>query len=182
MDPFIGEIRMFAGNFAPENWAFCNGQPLPVSQQELLFSVLGVQYGGDGVTFNLPDLRGRVPVGSGTREGLTRRVPGQLGGSETVALTLASLPVHSHAFNASKASADSSSLAQSAVFGTLAAGSGVYLDITTSGATEQTLAPGTIGFAGGGSSIGAAAPHNNMMSTTVVSFIIALIGQLPVPR
>jgi microcystin-dependent protein len=95
-DPFVGEIRMFAGNFAPRGWAFCNGQLIPISQNTALFSLLGTTYGGDGrSTFALPDLRGRVPLHAGQGSGLSDYPLGSRGGSEQVVLTTAQLPAHS---------------------------------------------------------------------------------------
>lgn len=93
----IGEVRLFAGNFAPRYWAFCDGQLLPISQNQALFSILGTTYGGDGrTTFALPDLRGRVPLGQGGGPGLGIRGLGQAGGTETNTLTIAQLPAHNH--------------------------------------------------------------------------------------
>ncbi|KJD33167.1 hypothetical protein PK35_08940 [Tamlana nanhaiensis] len=101
-DGFIGEVRLFAGNFAPRNWAFCNGQALPINGNEALFSILGTIYGGNGTTnFMLPDLRGRVPVGVGQGAGLSSRAQGQTFGTETASLTVSNLPAHSHTVNAS---------------------------------------------------------------------------------
>ena len=98
---FIGEIRMFAGNFAPKDWAFCQGQLLSISQNTALFSILGTTYGGDGrVTFALPNLSGRVPVGVGQGAGLTNRQLGEMSGTETVTLTTAQMPAHNHTINA----------------------------------------------------------------------------------
>ncbi len=95
---FIGEVRMFAGNFAPRNWAFCEGQLLAISQNQALFSILGTTYGGDGrTTFALPDLRGRVAIHPGTGPGLSNYRQGQTGGVETVTLGVINLPPHSHA-------------------------------------------------------------------------------------
>jgi microcystin-dependent protein len=94
---FIGEVKLFAGNFAPRNWAFCDGQLLPISQNQALFSIVGTMYGGDGrTTFALPDLRARVPVGVGTGPGLSTVTQGQKQGSETATLTTAQLPSHEH--------------------------------------------------------------------------------------
>ncbi|MFY1113097.1 MAG: tail fiber protein, partial [Methanosarcinaceae archaeon] len=96
-EPFIGEIRMFAGNFAPRGWAFCDGQLLPISQNTALFSILGTTYGGDGrTTFGLPDLRGRVPVHAGSGPGLSTVRLGDTGGAETVTLSQAQMPSHNH--------------------------------------------------------------------------------------
>ena len=98
MDPFIGQIIMFAGNFAPRDWAFCDGQLLPISQNQSLYSILGTTYGGDGrTTFGLPDFRGRVPIGQGQGNGLTTRRMGEQIGIEEVTLSTAQMPIHSHA-------------------------------------------------------------------------------------
>ncbi len=105
MDPFIGEITMFAGNFAPRGWAFCNGQLLPIASNAALFSILGTTYGGDGrTTFALPDLRGRAPIHAGTGPGLPNYRLGQRGGSETNTLSVANLPAHNHSASLSSAS------------------------------------------------------------------------------
>jgi microcystin-dependent protein len=96
-NPFVAEVRMFGGNFAPTGWAFCNGQLLPINQNQALFSLLGTTFGGDGkVTFALPDLRGRVAIGSGQGPGLSLYDLGQRGGAETVILTIGQLPAHTH--------------------------------------------------------------------------------------
>ncbi len=101
MEGTIGEIRLFAGNFAPRTWAFCNGQLLPIAQYQALFSILGTIYGGDGrTTFALPDLRGCVPIHPGNGPGLSDRRLGQRGGAETVALNQLNLPSHTHAATA----------------------------------------------------------------------------------
>jgi microcystin-dependent protein len=96
-EPFVGEIRMFAGNFAPRAWAFCDGQLLAISQNDALFSLLGTIYGGDGrTTFGLPDMRGRVPIHAGSGPGLSTRRLGAKGGAEQVTITVNQLPSHSH--------------------------------------------------------------------------------------
>ena len=101
-EPFVGEIRMFAGNFAPRGWAFCDGQLLAVSQNDALFSLLGTIYGGDGrTTFGLPDLRGRVPIHAGSGPGLSPRRLGAKAGAENVTLTVNQLPSHSHRLSGS---------------------------------------------------------------------------------
>src|SRR6478752_1968066 len=97
-EPFIGEIRLFGGNFAPQGWAFCDGQLLSISQFDALFSLVGTTYGGDGVTtFALPDLRGRVPVHQGQGQATTNRVIGERAGSESVTLISAQMGAHDHA-------------------------------------------------------------------------------------
>jgi microcystin-dependent protein len=96
-DPYIGEIRLFAGNFAPAGWAFCDGSLLSISENEVLFAILGTTYGGDGQsTFAVPDLRGRVPVGAGQGQGLSNRSLAESGGQQSITLTTANMPSHSH--------------------------------------------------------------------------------------
>lgn len=95
--PYVGEVRLFAGNFAPNGWFFCDGSLLAISEYETLFQLIGTTYGGDGqITFALPDLRGRVPIGMGQGSGLTNRVLGEIGGQETITLTTANMPQHNH--------------------------------------------------------------------------------------
>ncbi|MFC6663460.1 phage tail protein [Deinococcus multiflagellatus] len=102
MTPYLGEIRMFGGNFAPLGWALCQGQLLPISENDALFTLIGTIYGGDGQsTFALPDLRGRLPVHMGTMPGGTPMALGQLTGTETVTLTAAQMPAHAHPLQAS---------------------------------------------------------------------------------
>lgn len=97
MEPYIGQIMMFGGNFAPQGWAFCNGQLLPIAEHDALFSILGTIYGGDGrTTFALPDLRGRAPIGIGHGPGLSNRILGEKAGAETKTLTIANMPSHNH--------------------------------------------------------------------------------------
>lgn len=96
MDPFVGEIRLFAGNFDPEGWAFCDGRLLAISEYETLFNLIGTTYGGDGqTTFALPDLRGRIPIHMGNNAGITYSI-GEMGGTETVTLTSQQIPAHNH--------------------------------------------------------------------------------------
>lgn len=102
-DPFIGEIRIFGGTYAPNGWALCQGQLLQISQNAALFSILGTTYGGNGIqTFALPNLQGRVPVGFGQGQGLSPYVQGQVGGVENQALTAQQMPSHSHSVNATE--------------------------------------------------------------------------------
>src|SRR5436189_2949809 len=99
-NPFVAEIRMFAGNFAPKGWAQCNGQLMPISQNTALFSLLGTTYGGDGKsTFALPDLEGSAPLGQGQGPGLTDRVLGEIGGEQNVTLLQTEMPIHAHVAN-----------------------------------------------------------------------------------
>ena len=106
-DPYMGEIRMFAGNYAPVNWVFCDGQYLAISQFQALYSIIGTTYGGDGrSTFGVPNMKDRVPMGSGSGPGLTPRSPGQYGGNIFVTLTNAQIPAHTHAVYANEEEAD----------------------------------------------------------------------------
>ena len=165
--PFLGEIRMFGGNFAPVGFAFCDGQTLAIAQNDALFALIGTTYGGDGqTTFNLPDLRGRIPVHAGQGPGLSNYVLGQSGGSETVTLTAPQLPAHAHA-----------PLAQSAAGNQPAPAGGVWAASAqnqfSSNAPNVGMSNSAIGSAGGSQ------PHDNMMPYQVVSFIIALEGIFP---
>ncbi len=167
-EPFVGEIRMFAGNFAPRGWAFCDGQLLAVSQNDALFSLLGTVYGGDGrTTFGLPDLRGRLPIHPGTGPGLSPRRLGAKGGAEKVTLTTNQLASHSHDFNASKAIAE----AQSPQGKVLATGLGV--NYFNESGQDLSMASNMVANSGGSRS------HTNLMPTLCINFIIALFGIYP---
>lgn len=163
--PYVGEIRMFGGNFAPAGWMFCEGQLLPISENEVLFQLIGTTYGGDGqATFALPDLRGRLPIHQGNGYILS-----ETGGVEQVTLTAGQLPSHSHALNASS---DVASLTDPA--GNVSGQTGSFDQFqTTPGA--QAMDPQTI------SQIGGSQPHNNMQPYLCVSFIISLFGIFPSP-
>jgi microcystin-dependent protein len=166
MDPFIGTIVMFGGTFAPRNWAFCEGQLLSITQHQALFSIIGTTYGGDGrTTFALPDLRGRVPVHPGQGTGLSPRAPGQRFGEETVTLTTAQIPAHSHAAYGALVPAEDDKpwnnvLGESTIY------TGANSDL-------MELNPATIGTTGGG------AAHDNIQPSLCVNFIIALYGAYP---
>jgi microcystin-dependent protein len=156
-DQFIGEIRMFAGNFAPREWAFCDGRLMPISQYQALYSILGTTYGGDGRTdFALPDLRGRVPLHPGSGPGLTERRLGEEGGSEQVTLSEAEIPGHSHGVTAA---GDGQTVRSLSYFGTQ-----TEVPQQTTGVTDPT---------GGGQ------PHDNMPPFQAVNFIIAIQGMYP---
>ncbi len=169
-EPFVGEIRMFAGNFAPRGWAFCDGQLLAVSQNDALFSLLGTIYGGDGrTTFGIPDLRGRIPLHQGTGLGLSLRRLGSKGGDENVTLTTNQLASHSHDFNASTQDADTQ-----APLGKVLGESTTnlrYLKNTSPGAA--TLNSASLGNTGGSRS------HTNLQPTLCLNYIIALFGIYP---
>jgi len=161
--PYVGEIRMFAGNFAPAGWMFCDGQLLPISEYETLFNLIGTTYGGDGQsTFALPDLRGRLPIHQGN--GFTLA---QNGGVEEVTLTTAQTPSHSHTVLANPAQATGAS--PSGAF--LAAGKAMYV---------QNLAPNT-GMQVAISIVGGNQPHSNFQPYLCVDFIISLFGVFPSP-
>lgn len=173
-NPFLGEVRMFGGNFAPRGWALCNGAQLSIAQNSALFSLLGTTYGGDGqTTFALPDLRGRLPIHQGSGAGLTARTMGETGGTETVTLATSQLPQHSHPLNAST---DPASLVgpDGGVPATPSGGATPFLYAVPGTSTLQpvTLAP-TVQPDGGGQ------PHSNMMPSLCVTFIIALEGVFP---
>lgn len=169
MDPYVGEIRLFAGNFAPRGWATCDGQLLPIAQNTALFSLLGVTYGGDGrTTFALPNLRDRVPVHQGQGPGLTNRPLGQPGGSATVTLLTTEMPAHSHSLRALP------DPAESAVPGGKSLARGVNFTPYTT-APNVTMHPAAVSAVGGGQ------PHNNQAPYLPLTFIIALQGIFP-PR
>lgn len=174
--PFLGQLAIFAGNFAPVGWAFCNGQTLSIAENTALFSLIGTFYGGDGVTtFNLPDLRSRVPVHQGQGPGLSSYVIGQTAGSETVTLLTQQLPSHTHTFSAA-AAADTNTPA-----GTLLASEGgtgasqvsIYAPFDTTAANMTTLLPAGITSAGGSQ------PHENRQPYLAINYIIALEGIFP---
>lgn len=165
--PYIGEIRMFGGNFAPAGWALCDGSLLPISENDALFILIGTTYGGDGQnTFALPDLRGRVPVHMGQGPGLSNYTIGQQGGTEQVTLTVNQIPQHTHPGQAQSASGTQSSPAN----GVWAAST---LSQYSSNNATATMNSQSIGAAGGSQ------PHDNMLPFQCISFIIALFGVYP---
>jgi microcystin-dependent protein len=174
-DQFVGEIRMFAGNFAPTGWALCNGQLLPISQNTALFSLLGTYYGGDGkTTFALPDLQGRAPIQQGQGPGLTFHDVGESGGQASVALTSVEMPSHSHSpLGYPQPGANSSPTNNAwAISGTGRTPPPAYFNSATN---LLSMRAGTIGVTGSGQA------HNNRSPFLAVTFIIALQGIFP-PR
>lgn len=161
--PYVGEIRLFAGNFAPQGWAFCDGSIMSIAENTTLFQLIGTTYGGDGQnTFALPDLRGRVPVHQGN--GFTI---GQLGGEESVTLTANQLPAHTHAINASTAAATPAA----GITGLLA---------SVSGSNLYGPAPAFVPMAAAAvSAAGGNQAHDNMAPFQAISFIISLFGVFP---
>jgi len=171
-EPFIGEIVMFGGNFAPRNWAFCNGQLLSISSHTALFSILGTTYGGDGrTTFGLPDLRGRVAMHPGNGPGLSNYRLGQQGGRETEQLTTNQIPSHSHAANCVAPAGNSNDAVNNYWADDAGVSSGTYH--TGGGATLSPMNSNAIGHAGGGQA------HNNVQPFQCVNYIIALMGIYP---
>lgn len=167
-EPFVGEIRMFAGNFAPRGWAFCDGQLLAVSQNDALFSLFGTIYGGDGrTTFGLPDLRGRIPVHAGDGPGLSPRRLGAKGGAESVTLTVNQLPSHGHPLRGSSNTGNALNPGDALL---ATAQSQVYFN------REEAL---TNLNAGSVSNAGGSQAHSNLMPFLCVHFIIALVGIYP---
>jgi microcystin-dependent protein len=167
VEPFIGTIILFGGNFAPRGWAFCHGQLLPINSHQALFSILGTTYGGDGrTTFGLPDLRGRAPIGTGSGPGLTNRRLGSRGGSENTTLDVNQMPTHSHALNAS------TTVAGQVVPGGNRLGR-AQADVYTQGESNVALAADSVG------NNGASQPHDNMMPYLGINYIIALVGTFP---
>ena len=168
-EPFVGEIRMFAGNFAPRGWAFCDGQLLAVSQNDALFSLLGTIYGGDRrTTFGLPHMRGRIPIHAGDGPGLSSRRLGAKAGVEQVTLTVNQLPSHRHEASASAANAGSGNPGNNVSAST--APTNIY---STSLALSQNMNSAAVSNTGGSRS------HTNLMPTLCVNFIIALFGIYP---
>lgn len=175
MDPFTGEIRLMSFPFAPKNWAYCQGQLMPIAQYQALFALLGTTYGGDGqITFALPDLRGRAIVGVGSGPGLSPYSPGQAGGTEGVALAQAQMPKHDHTF------AGSIQAGASPDFDTPTGNYPAQGDATqfASGTPNGTLnagsLAGTLAAAGGGQ------PHENRMPSLTLNYAIALSGYFPI--
>lgn len=175
MEGTIAEIRLFAGNFAPRNWAFCQGQILSIAQNTALFSILGTTYGGNGqTTFGLPDFRGRVAVGTGQGPGLSPYVLGQLGGTETVTLTVQQMPSHNHLMNANEGNGKS----QNPANGFLAAGV-VPTQSNAAVSNYASSSDGTLLSATAISLTGGSQPHNNIQPYLGMNYIICLFGIFP---
>lgn len=167
--PYVGEIILFAGNFAPVGWAICDGSLLSIAEHETLFALIGTTYGGDGQsTFALPDLRGRVPLHMGQGPGLSPRFIGQTGGLEQVTLTTSHLPPHRHALRASSNPASASAGVAGSMLATPA--STKLYGMTPSG---SAMAAGALTTSGGSQ------PHNNMAPSLGLNHIIALFGVFP---
>ena len=166
-EPFIAEIKIFAGNFPPRSWAFCNGQLLPIAQNTALFSLIGTTYGGDGrTTTGLPNLQGRAPMHPGRGPGLTQRRLGEKVGSETVPLATSQMPAHGHGLNAA------ANLTQADASNTVGFGP---TTMYSTGGNPQDMAAEALGSAGAA----VPQPHNNMQPFLTLNFIIALQGVYP---
>ncbi len=162
--PYVGEIRMFAGNFAPAGWMFCEGQLVPISENETLFQLIGTTYGGDGqATFALPDLRGRLPLHQGNGF-----VIAETGGVEEVTLTVNQIPSHAHAFLASNSTSNATTPGNNLLATALQ-------DLYVEDITVQNLNASAI------TSIGGSQPHNNFQPYLCINFIISLYGIFPSP-
>jgi microcystin-dependent protein len=168
-DPFIGEVRIWALNFAPRGWAFCNGQLLQISQNTALFSIIGTTYGGDGrTTLGLPNLQGRAPMHAGQGPGLTNRRLGESGGVETVTLTQAQVTGHTHAMRANPNPAEAPGPGGNA-FARAVGGAPYAAPGTTVSLATEALP----------SSVGGGQQHNNMQPYLALTFVIAVVGIFP---
>jgi microcystin-dependent protein len=174
MDPFVGEIRLFGGDYAPEGWLLCNGAAVSISTYQALFSLVGTIYGGDGVTnFALPDLKGRVPIGSGQGVGLQNYPLASFGGSQTQSLTTANLPSHTHSLNVSNTLASTSTPGSGVTLGTLADPMRFYVDSSQPVTATVNFSTNAISTVGGG------VAHNNTMPMLAMTYIICWEGLYP---
>ena len=174
MDGYLGEVKMFAGNYPPANWMYCQGQILPVQQYAALFSIMGNVYGGDGINnFGLPDLRGRVPLGSGIGIGLSNRIPGMASGYERVTLQQEQMPEHSHEVLCDTTSGDRDLSAdpKDKYPAKLTQGKGYGTNMTGSPKMDANMI----------SPKGDGLPHENMQPWLCINYIICVIGNYP-PR
>lgn len=171
--PYVGEIRMFAGNFNPNGWMFCEGQLLPISENETLFQLIGTMYGGDGEsTFALPDLRGRIPLHFGTGPDGITYTQAEMAGVEDVTLTTQQIPIHTHPMFCSSGGGTNSANPASAVAGV--SDISQYNDLTVVPTNAQLGTPGFQSDITGGSQ-----PHENHMPFLCINFIISLFGIFP---
>lgn len=173
--PFLGELRPFAGNFAPKSWVMANGQLMSIAQNAALFSLIGTTYGGNGIqTFGLPNLQGTLAINQGSGPSLTPRTLGEVGGTENVTLLPANLPIHSHTLNATTQNAGVGTVPGSSVLpGTIASPGHVYILPGTPTPIPEVLPGNACGIAGSSQA------HPNMMPALVITYIIALQGIFP---
>ena len=169
--PYVGEIRMFAGNFPPVGWLFCDGQQLPISENETLFQLIGTTYGGDGQsTFNLPNLQSRIPLHFGTGpDGVTYTLA-EAAGVESVTLTTQQIPIHSHPLTASLTQATDPNPAANVLGESRPGTSSFYQDVAANPMANTAIQP-----------VGGSQPHENCQPFLCVNFIISLFGIFPQP-
>ncbi len=167
--PFVGEIRLFGGNFAPVGWMLCQGQTLQISENDVLFNLIGTTYGGDGQqTFNLPNLQGRVPINMGQSSGTSNYVIGEAAGVETVTLTTQQIPAHNHVPLANSGTGTTNNPANN-----VWAAQPAYLQYNAAGSEDTNLRANAIQLTGGSQ------PHDNMIPYVAVNYIISLYGVYP---
>jgi microcystin-dependent protein len=166
--PYIGNIILFGGTFAPVGWLFCQGQLLPISQYDTLFALIGTTYGGDGqTTFAVPDLRSRVPIHQGQGPGLSNYIMGQAAGTETVTVTPNQMPIHTHSVQVSSSPANTGVPSGTVTLGVAAA------DMYIAEAADVSMHPQSI------SSVGGSQPHDNIQPYLALNYIIATEGIFP---
>ena len=169
--PYVGELRIFAGNFPPSGWMLCDGQLLPISENETLFQLIGTTYGGNGKsTFALPDMQGSAPMHPGQGPGLSLHDLGERGGSETVTLLVSEIPNHTHTLRASVEDGTQGTLATGVTLSTSVGGA---LYHSSTGTNLASMSPQALTISGGG------LPHNNMQPYLTLYFCIALQGVFP---
>lgn len=177
--PYVGQILMFAGSFAPAGWMTCQGQSVPISEYDTLFNLIGTTYGGDGQeAFNLPDLQGRVPIHMGQGGGLSNYVIGQKSGTETVTLTSQQIPSHNHLVVAASSPGSQNTPSGSVILADEQVGLGtaspfVYTPFNSGAPNPVTMAASTISTTGGNQ------PHENIQPVITVTYIIAMFGVFP---
>ena len=194
MDGTLAEIRMFAGNFSPRGWQFCNGQLLAISQWTAVFALVGTTYGGDGqTTFAVPDFRGRVAVGTGTGNGLSNVQLGQMSGTETVALFITQIPAHNHTATAGTGGTGTATLNAVTANGNTQSPSGNYIAASRTASVASYIASGTTAAMNAGSITlsnitagaptigitGGSGPHSNMQPYLGINYIICVEGIFP---
>jgi microcystin-dependent protein len=168
---FVGEIIIFGGSFAPNGWAFCNGQLLSIAQNPTLFNLIGTTFGGDGQnTFALPDMQSRIPIHQGQAAGLSPYTIGQRAGAETVTLGTTQMPPHSHSLGEATANGNSKTPAGATIPANV---SGTNTNVYSAAATDSTMAANIIGSGGGGQS------HNNIQPYLTLNYVISLFGVFP---
>jgi microcystin-dependent protein len=176
--PYLGQVSMFGGTYAPTGWAFCNGQLLPISQNTALYSLLGTAYGGDGVqTFGLPNLMSRLPIHVGQGGALSPYALGQNGGAPEVTITSQTMPNHGHTLNATTANASTGTVGNTVIPATV---TGPNSPLFYAAPATNFPPPAPVQMAAGACGpAGNSLPHNNMMPSLCITFIIALAGAYP---